>query len=232
MGLVDNGVIRTTSRNFKRSFSRNKKTQLLPHCEKTQHFHPPLLPPPSPPTWRRWRRRTAVATGGDGGGDGRRRRDGRRWLRRRTAATGRLWRRTASRRVASNGGGGGVAGNGGNGGIGDDYNYYYTTTTTKEGARGGRSRSRRFDLVALDAHSLSLSLSLSLFTARLNQALQTILASSASPVERAVALRLVEGLVALRLSLLRPAEAACARADRQAGCCCACAKPEARCAEA
>ena len=87
VGLVDNGVIRTTSRNFKRSFSRNKKTQLLPHCEKTQHFHPPLLPPPSPPTWRRWRRRTAVATGGDGGGDGRRRRDGRRWLRRRTAAT-------------------------------------------------------------------------------------------------------------------------------------------------
>ena len=63
-------------------------------------------------------------------------------------------------------------------------------------------------------------------TARLNQALQTILASSASPVERAVALRLVEGLVALRLSLLRPAEAACARADRQAGCCCACAQPE------
>ena len=70
-----------------------------------------------------------------------------------------------------------------------------------------------------------------IFTARLNQALQTILASSASPVERAVALRLVEGLVALRLSLLRPAEAACARADRQAGCCCACAQPEARCAE-
>ena len=71
-----------------------------------------------------------------------------------------------------------------------------------------------------------------LFTARLKQALKTILASSASPVERAVALRLVEGLVALRLSLLRPAEAACARADRQAGCCCACAQPEARCAEA
>ena len=72
----------------------------------------------------------------------------------------------------------------------------------------------------------------------MKQALKTILASSASPVERAVALRLVsawssvEGLVALRLSLLPPAEAACARADRQAGCCCACAQPEARCAEA
>ena len=136
-------------------FQETKKTQLLPHCEKTQHFHPPLLPPPSPPTWRRWRRRTAVATGGDGGGDGRRRRDGRRWLRRRTAAMdgGGDGRRRGVWQATGGGRGSSLAT------VATAASATTTTTTTtatKEGARGGRSRSRRFDLVALDAHSLSL----------------------------------------------------------------------------
>ena len=87
VGLVDNGVIRTTSRNFKRSFSRNKKRNYYLTVRKLNTFIlpssplPPLLLGGGGGDGRRWRRAATGAamggggaTGGGGCGDGRRRR--------------------------------------------------------------------------------------------------------------------------------------------------------------
>ena len=86
-------------------------------------------------------------------------------------------------------------------------------TACKEGARGGRSRSRRFDLVALVALSLSLSLSLSvclslsIYSAPETGAEDDLGQLGFARRARRRAAPLVEGLVALRFSLLPPAEA-------------------------